>query len=75
MTTHTRCAIREGADRRWFIFSVELDHRAWTGSRWAPSTPSGRATGHYQITHFHSEEAATRAARAFGLEPIDAGEA
>jgi hypothetical protein len=71
MTTHTTCYVKKGILSRWLIHSAELEARAWTGTRWAPCSPGGLATGQYQISSFRTQQEAERAATAAGLTLID----
>jgi hypothetical protein len=50
--------IRQGLFDRWYIFHPDDDLRAWSGSRWVPSTPEGLAAGGIQIANFSTESEA-----------------
>ena len=68
MTTHTRCILAEGTPGRWHIASIELERRAWTGTRWAPCSTTGETAGFYRVQQFNSAHAALTAALRAGLD-------
>lgn len=67
MSQETRCTIRLGAFRRWFIQNTNDPRFAWSGSRWVPATPDGAPDALIQVCNFGTEKEAVEYANKYGL--------